>query len=390
MEKTYKYRIYPNTEQKEFLSKQLGCCRFVYNYLLERSENEYKESKKSFNYYDSKKQLPILKKEYPWLKDVNSQSLQASVTNLKKAYDGFFRKKAKFPRYKSKKSDHSCHIPQNFSINKNCITIPKLKSAIKIRLHREIEGEIKNLSITKTASNQYYVNILVDEEIKKLPSNKQAVALDLGITTLAKASNGKDIESKKFIKEEKLIRKVSRQLSKKVYKSNNYRKAVVKLARKHQKHKNKRSDHLHKASIRIVRENQTIILEDLNVKGMIRNHKLSKAIANASWGQLKRQIQYKAKWHGREVIEVDRFYPSSKTCCICGYKKEDLHLSIKKWICPKCKTFHDRDYNAAIGLLKVGLEQSECTPVDYAMAAEQRYLLWSTSHHRVEAGSFPF
>ncbi|KKM70559.1 hypothetical protein LCGC14_1439510 [marine sediment metagenome] len=378
MEYTYRFRLDPSKPAKVFLNKLVGSCRFLYNKLLEISKEE-----KLYNYYELKKRIVNLKKEYPFLKETNSQSLQGSCLNLKRAFDNFFNKRAKFPNFKSKNKRNSISIPQFFKIADNKLYIPKLKTAIPIILHRKSIGNIKSISITKTPSGKYYLNVLVEREMNKLSSNKNAVALDMGLMTFAKLSNGEEIKNLRFYKKaEKRVKKIQKKLSKKQKGSNNRKKAIIKVAKVHEKIKNKRNDFLHKESLKVIRDNQTRIMEDLKVKNMIRNKKLSKSIQDASWSEFNRMIKYKARWYGREYIELDAFYPSTKKCSICGYKNQKLDIHTRKWICPKCRTFHDRDYNATINQLKIGLGQSKLTPVDYAMAAEQKYIFWSTSYHK--------
>jgi len=370
MNYSYRFRLDPGKDIKVFLNKLIGSSRFLYNKLLEIAKEE-----KLYNYYELKKRIVTLKKEYPFLKEANSQSLQNSCLNLKRAFDNFFNKRARFPNFKSKNKKNSISIPQFFKIEKNKLYIPKLKTPITIILHRKILGSIKSISIIKTPSGKYYLNVLVEREINKLPSNKNAVALDMGLKTFAKLSNGEDIKNLRFYKKsEKKTKKCMKKLSKKEKGSNNRRKAIRKVAKLHEKIKNRRDDFLHKESIKVIRDNQTIIMEDLKVKNMIRNKKLSKSIQDASWSTFKRMIKYKSLMYGREYIEIDTYYPSSKKCSICGYKNQALEMHTRKWICPICKTFHDRDYNATINQLKIGLEQSKLTPVDYAIAAEQKYI----------------
>jgi len=374
---TYRFKLDLKTLSLIFLNKQVGSCRFLYNKLLEIAKEE-----KLYNYYELKKRIVKLKEEYPFLKETNSQSLQAACLNLKRAFDNYFKKRAKFPKFKSKRYKNSISIPQFFKIEKGKLFIPKLKDPIKIILHRQIQGKIKSISITKNPSGKYYLNILVEKELEKLPLSKHAVALDVGLKTFTKLSTGKGIKNFRFYRTaEKKVKKLQKNLSKKEKGSRNRKKAILQVAKAHEKIKNKRADFLHKESLKIIRDNQTIIMEDLKVKNMIRNKKLSKSIQDASWSEFKRMIKYKAQWHGREYIEIDQFYPSSKNCCICDKKNKDLK-NARQWICSKCNTFHDRDYNATINQLKVGLEQSKLTPVDYALAAEQKYLFWSTSYHK--------
>jgi len=379
----YRFRLYPTKEQEEFLNRQIGHSRFVYNKLLEIAKENYEKEGKKWNYYEYKRLLPKLKEKYPFLKEANSQSLQETVRWLDRAFKNFFKGIARFPKFKSKKRTNSISIPQHFSIEGNKIKIPKLKTPIKFKKHREIEGRIKSISITKLPSGKFYLNILVDREIKPLPETDKVVAIDVGITHFCTLSTGEKIENPKYlIKTERRLRKLQRKLSRKKKGSNKYRKLQRKIAKLHEKVVNQRNDFLHKLSRRIIGENQAIIVEDLNIKGLMQNGKLSKHIADASWRRFISYLEYKASFYGRQLIKVDPFYPSSKLCSVCGYKKQDLKLSDRTWICPVCGTKHDRDYNATLNLLReglkhlkgsltlraVGMERPELTPVESAIA----------------------
>ena len=379
----YRFRLYPTKEQEEFLNRQIGHSRFVYNKLLEIAKENYEKEGKKWNYYEYKRLLPQLKEEYPFLKEANSQSLQETVRWLDRAFKNFFRGLAKFPKFKSKKRTNSISIPQHFDIEGNKIKIPKLKTPIKFKKHREIEGRIKSISITKLPSGKFYLNILVDREIKPLPETDKVVAIDVGITHFCTLSTGEKIENPRYlVKTERRLGKLQRKLSRKKKGSNKYRKLQRKIAKLHEKVVNQRNDFLHKLSRRIIGENQAIIVEDLNIKGLMQNGKLSKHIAAASWRRFISYLEYKASFYGRQLIKVDPFYPSSKLCSVCGYKKQDLKLSDRTWICPVCGTKHDRDYNATLNLLReglkhlkgsltlraVGMERPELTPVESAIA----------------------
>ncbi len=379
----HRFRLYPKKEQVEFLNRQIGHCRFVYNKLLEIAKNDHEVERKKWNYYEYKKLLPKLKEEFPFLKEANSQSLQEAVKWLDRAFKNFFKGLAKFPKFKSKKRTNSVSIPQHFRIEGDKIKIPKLRTPIKFKKHREIEGKIKSVSITKLPSGKFYLNILVDREIEPLPKTDKVVAIDVGLTHFCTLSTGEKVENpRNLLKTEEKLKKLQRKLSRKVKGSNKYLELQRKIAKLHEKVVNQRKDFLHKLSKRIIGDNQAVIVEDLNVRGLLKNSNLSKHIADASWRRFISYLEYKAKLYGRKLIKVSPFYPSSKLCSKCGYKNENLKLSDRKWKCPNCGEEHDRDYNATLNLLKeglkilkgsltlraVGLERPELTPVESAVA----------------------
>lgn len=359
---TYEFRIYPTEEQKIFFAKSFGCSRFVYNYFLNVRNQHYLNAKegekKSLNYYDNAKQLTQLKKqkEYEWLKDVNSQSLQFSLNSLEVSFQRFFKKISKFPKFKSKSSKQSFHIPQGFSIENDKLFIPKMKEGIKVNFHREIEGKPLSITIKKTPTEKYFVSILVEKEIKELEKNNNNLGIDLGLKDFIIDSNGNRVDNPKFHrKNEKKLKYESRKLSNKKKGSNNRNKQRIIVAKVHEKISNKRKDFLHKVSSKLINENQVICLESLSVKNMVKNHKLAKSISDASWGTFTSMLQYKAKLYGRTISKIDRFYPSSKLCNCCGYINESLKLKNREWICESCNTTHDRDINAAKNILRQGL-----------------------------------
>lgn len=361
---TYNYRLYPTKKQSVLLDKHFGCTRFVFNYYLNKEQQHYLNNKEDIeakrvkgflNYYDNAKDLTNLKQTTLWLKEVNSQTLQATLKNLESAYRGFFQKRSKFPRFKSKKSRQSFCVPQHLSIKNNRLYIPKFKEGIKINLHRDLVGDFVTASIVKTKTNKYFVNITVELDIKELPKLNTDLGIDLGIKNFAITSNGEVFDNKHFLKKvESKLKFLQRQASKKVKGSNNRKKANLKVTELFEYITNCKKDYLHKISTQLIRENQTIYIEDLNIKGMLSNHHLAKSIQELSWYEFIRMLEYKAKWYGRSIIKIDRFYPSSKTCNNCGYIKQDLTLKDRNWICPKCHTEVDRDYNAALNILKQG------------------------------------
>lgn len=358
MQKSFKYRIYPTKGQQFFLAQQFGAVRFVYNFFLNNRKSEYLNNKKSLNYYDDAKSLTALKQQdgYAWLYDINAQTLQSSLRNLEVAYTNFFQKRTKFPRFHSKKNKQCIKIPQHFSIENNQLFIPKLKTGIKIVLHRELPKSTCCF-ISKTPTNKYYVSFLCETDIQTLPKSTKTIGIDLGLTHLLTADDGKTISNPKYSKQlkKKLIFK-QRQLSKKQKGSNNRNKARQQVALIHETIANKRNDHLHKVSKKLIDENQVIIAETLKVVNMMKNHKLAGSIQDASWGELLRQLKYKSDWYGRTFYQIDTFFPSSKTCNNCQFVVDSLPLNIREWDCSNCKQHHNRDVNAAINIKNKGLK----------------------------------
>ena len=362
MLKAYKYRIYPNEEQEIQLNKTFGCTRFIYNQMLADRIKSYEENK-DLDIKIIKYPTPAqYKKEYEWLKEVDSLALANAQMNLDKAYKNFFRDKSVgFPKFKSKKNNHKLYTTNNQNgtvfIENNRIKIPKLKSMIKIKQHREFVGLIKSCTISQNPSGKYFISILVDTENIQLPKLDTKVGIDLGIKEFAITSDGEMFSNPKWLKKsEKRLRKLQKDLSRKQKGSNNRRKDRLKVAKLHEKISNQRKDYLHKISHYIISENQVIVIEDLKVSNMIKNHKLAKSIADVSWSEFRRQLEYKSEWYGRELIIAPSNYASSQLCSNCGNKSSQTKdLSCRTYICPVCGMIMDRDINASKNLLKLAM-----------------------------------
>lgn len=351
---TYKFRIYPTEQQRQTLAKHFGCQRFVYNYFLNKRNERYRNNETS-TYNKDAADLTHLKDEYEWLREPLSQSLQRTLNNLDTAFRRFFNKKAKFPKFKSRKSKQSFCIPQNTRIENKRLYIPKFPEGIEIRQHREVEGKVINSTISKKPCGHYYIAVVVERDLKKLKPKKKVVGIDLGVKDLATCSDGKRYPNiKPYRTLEKRLARLQREHKHKVKGSKNREKARLKLARLYERVANIRSNHLHQITHRIVSENQTIVLEDLNIRGMLKNRRLAKSIADVSLYEFVRQITYKAEWAGRTVVFVDRWYPSSKTCFHCGFVNQGLTLEDREWVCPKCGRKLDRDLNASRNIKQEG------------------------------------
>lgn len=370
--KGYKYRIYPTEEQKLQINKTFGCCRFVYNYFLAIRIELYKTEQKSLFYNKCSDILTQLKKEKEWLKESDKFALHNSLKDLDSAYKNFFKEIKKgnsnqgFPKFKSKRNNYKSY-KTNFTNNNieldfanNEIKLPKLRW-VKCKLHRKFTGKILSATISYVPSGKYFVSFNVECEHKELPKNSNTIGLDLGISNLLITSNGETFENNKLTyKYEKKLAKLQRKLVKKQKDSKDFHKQRIKVAKLHEKITNIRKDKLHKISSQIVKENQFIFSEDLNVKGMVKNHKLTKSIHDESLYELTRQLQYKAEWNGRIYHKVDRFFASSQICSNCGYINKNIKdLSIRTWTCPNCSTQHNRDINASINILNQGIKDLE-------------------------------
>ena len=357
MKKTYKYRLYPNQIQQQMLEEHFGCVRFLYNYMLSHKISVYQKDKTSLNYYKTATLLKELKQteEFSWLNNVNSQSLQSSLRNLDTAYQRFFRTKKGFPKFKSKKYKKSFQVPQHVKFENNMLSIPKIKN-IKIVAHRAIpkDANIKTITISKTPTGKYFAAVLIEDhkELPKKPKVSNVLGLDFGLTHLAITSDGNKIANPRCLnKSLERLKLLQQRLSSKQKGSKNRNKARLKVAKLHEKIANQRNDYLHKLSRRLCESQaDTIAIEDLSILKMMQNGNLAKSISDVAWHELRRQLEYKCDWHGKNLIVIDKYFPSTKTCSACGAVNENLTLKNRIWNCQSCKATHDRDINAAINI----------------------------------------
>ena len=361
MLKAYKYRLYPTKTQEVLLAKHFGCARYIYNYGLERKIKSYSETKKSVSRFTIQADLPKLKKaeSTKWLSEVNSLSLQAALLNLDMAFTRFFKEKKGFPKFKSKHDNRqSFQVPQNTEVDYEAklVYLPKFKEGIKCKFERQFSGNIKTSTVSRTPTGKYFISILVETEDiipNKAPIDEnKAVGVDLGIKTFATLSDGTEIQNPKYLKKAlKKLKRLQRSVSRKKKGSNSRKKAVTLLARQHEKVTNKRKDFLHKTSKYLIDHYDTICLETLSASNMMKNHRLAQAIQDIGIYTFNSYMDYKAEWHGKNIIRIGRFEPSSKMCS-CGHIHNGLKLSDRVWTCPACGAVNQRDLLAAQNIKK--------------------------------------
>ena len=360
IKRAYRFRFYPTPEQETLLAQTFGCVRFVYNHMLRLRTEAWEQRQERMGYHDTSAALTLLKKqpEYAWLNDVSSVPLQQALRHLQTAFGNFFAKRGRYPQFKRKGSHQSAEYTTSaFRWDGASLKLAKMDAPLDVRWSRQIPpaAKVTTVTVSKDTAGRYFVSLLCDDVVSTKPEAPGQVGIDLGLTHFATLSDGEKIPAPNaFRKHEKKLAKLQRQLAKKKKGSKNRAKARLKVAKLHAKIADVRKDFIHKLSTRLVHENQVIAVETLAVSNMKKNRKLAKSIGDAGWAEFVRQLEYKARWYGREVVKIDRWYPSSKRCSDCGYTAEKMPLKVRQWTCPDCGSVHDRDVNAARNILAAG------------------------------------
>jgi putative transposase len=367
VKRAYRYRFYPTPQQAELLNRTFGSVRYVWNRALAERSRAWTQEQQRVTFADTCRMLTQWKADpdTAWLYEVSNVALQQGLQHLQQAYVNFWGKRARYPRFKSKHKSRASatFTTSGFRYRDGQITLAKMDAPLAIRWSRPLPAgaEPSTVTVSRDAAERWHISILAEMVVETLPSLESAVGIDAGITSLATLSTGEKITNPKHERRDRgRLALAQRRCSRKAKGSANRAKAKIKVARVHVRVADRRRDHLHKLSTRIIRENQTVIIEDLAVRNMIRNHSLARAISDASWSELRRMLEYKADWYGRTIVAVDRFYPSSKTCSACGHLAASMPLSVREWTCANCGAVHDRDVNAAKVLRAAGLAVLAC------------------------------
>ena len=364
IKRAYKFRFYPDPEQENILARTFGSARFAYNYMLRLRTDAWYERQERIGYHETSSALTLLKKDadFGWLNEVSCVPVQQSLRHLQTAFTNFFAKRAAYPSFKSKHGKQSAEYTSSaFKWDGKSLTLAKMKEPLAIRFSRTVPkaAKVTTVTVSKDTAGRYFVSMLCDDAVATLPEATGQIGIDLGLTHFAVLSTGEKIAAPNvFRKNEKKLAKLQRRLAKKQKGSKNRAKAKLKVARIHAKIADTRRDFTHKLSTRLIRENQTIATETLAVKNMLKNGNLAKSISDAGWSDFVRQLEYKAKWYGRTLVGIDKWYPSSKRCSACGFVVSKMPLSVREWTCPECGVVHDRDLNAARNILAAGLAAS--------------------------------